>query len=224
MKKFFKSKLFGFIILMILAIVTVISGASSFSRYEMNYHDEIIAEYADFCFSHDGDGKSTILTTINESGYDYEGFMSVSVVNKIEKDGEIEVSSRLIAFTMRTPTAAEHTAKEIKDVWGTKVADITSDTIKYDIKLTNEYGDPLGTNVSLGNLVDDVVQEESKTVNLSIKRKDGYGELNSIEYITVVIETSIPYKNTIAFTIAVSHRKILFTTSEKDYFGFTIIV
>ena len=220
MKKFVKSKLFGFIILMVMAIVTVISGASSFSRFEMNYHDEIIAEYADFCLSHDGEGKSTILTTIvGNDSYSHEGSMSVSVVNQIEKNGVLETSLRMIEFTMRTPTQAEIDKEVITDVWGQKVCDITKETSNYDVVLTDEYGNILSDHVSLGIKNGEVIEKDVKNVNLLINRKKGIDEIDGIEKITIVIETSKPYKNTLAFTISVSNRKIMFTSSISDYFS-----
>lgn len=222
MKKFLKSKLFGFIILMVLALVTVISGASSFSRFEMNYHDEIIAEYADFCLSHDGDGKSTILTNIVDSSYTHSGSMSVSVVNQIEKDGDIKTSLRMIEFTMRTPTAVELAKGEIYDVWGSKVCDITEETKYYDVILTDSFGAALSSHVQLGiEKADNTIGEETEKVNLGIKRKKSgdIPEIDGIEYITIVIETSLPYKNTLAFQISVSNRKIMFTNELLDYYG-----
>ncbi len=222
MKKFFKSKLFSLIILMFMAIVTVIFGSISYSRFEFNYHDEIIAEYADFCLSHDGEGKSTILTTITDDDYTHEGSMSVSVVNQIEIDGVLKTSLRMISFTMRTPTAEELEAGVIYDVWGTKVCDIAEDTNKYDVVLTDTFGSPLSSHVELGiKNSDNTISPDVKNVNLGISRKksSGISEIDGIEYITIVIETSSPYKNTLAFTISVSNRKIMFTPTYSTYFS-----
>lgn len=221
LKNFLKSRAFKLIILLVMAFVTVLFGSLSYSKYEINYKDQIVAEYADFCLSHDGEGKSTILSTVSGSGdYAYTGFMSVSVNNTREKDGDIEISSRLIEFTMRTPTASEITDKAIYDVWGQKVADVAVHTSNYDVSLVNEYGNPIGDNITLGT--ENNVAFDSKKVNLVINRKKSAtpATLDGIEYITVVIKTTKPYSNTIPFTIAVSNRKILFTTTTTDYFGF----
>ena len=222
MKKFLKSKLFSLIILMFMAIVTVIFGSISYSRFEFNYHDEIIAEYADFCLSHDGEGKSTILTNIVDEDYTHNGSMSVSVVNQIEKDGVLKTSLRMISFTMRTPTAKELAAGVIYDVWGTKVCDIAKDTNKYDVVLTDAFGATLSSHVELGiKNSDNTISKEIENVNLGISRKKSSGilEIDGIEYITIVIETSSPYKNTLAFTISVSSRKIMFTPTYSTYFS-----
>jgi len=218
MKKFFKSKLFSFIILIIATVVTVVLGSVSYARFEMNYHDEIIAEYTDFCLSHDGEGKSTILSKNSSGGY--EGFMSISVNNTIERTDGVDISKRKIAFIMRTPNESEIIDGKIYDAWGQPIAEVTDATSNYTINLVDDYGNDINSDIILGtdNLTDP--QFASKNVNLQITRNASAGELNGIEEITVVIVTSLPYKNTLAFTISVSSRKIMFTTMKKDYFGF----
>lgn len=218
MKKFFKSRLFCFIILIIATVITVTLGAVSYARFEMNYHDEIIAEYTDFCLSHDGEGKSTILSKNSSGGY--EGFMSISVNNTIERTDGVDISKRKISFIMRTPNEAEIVDDKIYDAWGQPIAEVTDATSNYTINLVDDYGNDISSDIILGtdNLTNP--QFASKNVNLQITRNASAGELNGIEKITVVIVTSLPYKNTLAFTISVSSRKIMFTSMKKDYFGF----
>lgn len=229
MKKILKSKVFGLLILTIMAIVTCVMGSISYSRYEMNFHDEIRGEYASFYLTHDGEGKSAILATINQTGYSYEGSMSVSVFNK---DEEGNVSPRLIKFTMRTPTAEEMAKGAIYDPFGNLICTITDDTSKYTVELTDALGNKLSEHISLGIMDDNKVNTEvfdTKKVNLNIKRKtvkDSEGNeetLDGIEPITVVIETSLPYKSTLAFTIFVSNRKIMFSANDVDnhYFDYS---
>ena len=229
MKKILKSKLFSLLILTLIAMFTCVMGSISYSKYEMSFHDEIRGEYASFYLTHDGDGQSSILTTISESEYSYEGFMSVSVFNK---DEEGNISPRLIEFTMRTPTAEEMSNGAIYDPFGNLICVITEETAKYSVELTDALGNKLSDHVPLGIMVDNKVNTEvfdTKKVNLNIKRKkifDSLGQeekLDGIEPITVVIETSLPYKSTLAFTIFVSNRKIMFSANDVDnhYFDYS---
>lgn len=217
MKKFLKSRLFSFIILIIATVITVTLGAVSYARFEMNYHDEIIAEYTDFCLSHDGDGKSTILS---RQGDEYVGFMSISVNNAVETGSGLEISKRQIAFDMRTPNASELAGGYIFDVWGQPISVVSSDSHKYEVDIVDIYGNSLVDDVILGEEHEHTPVFVSKNINLEIKRKAGYETLDAIEYITIIIATSLPYKNTLAFNISVSSRKIMFSSDSKDYFGF----
>lgn len=228
MKRFFKSKYFALIILMIAALVTVSLGSMSFSKYVSTWKDQIVAEYADFRLSHDGNNKSAIITAISDdSKHTHEGFMSISVNNFIEEDGAPVVSEREIVFSMETPSKTELSNQAIYDVWGQKIGEPTHASKLYDVRIVDEV-----TNAELTNKTLQSDNPQTISIKLEISRRNTYKDTETAlsssdeyvsgttEYITVVIRTTKPYRNTIVFTIAVSDSKVLFSSMKKEYYGF----
>jgi len=228
-------------ILMIVSLFVVLSASYSYSKYTMKQHDHLTGTYVDFRLSHDGEGQVALMSTTNEGNtateeditkkeYEYIGYITLSVINKKDE----KVSQRELAFTLREPTLEELKAKKITDVWG-KEYRFDNNSELYDIEIVKANGtsytqeekaDKNGEYIK--NTSFEAKKEKETHLTLQIKRlkksrlnNESAGALTNIEDVTIVLETSKPYKTTSIFTIKVSNSLIFMNTTKTTYFGFS---
>ena len=58
---------------------------TSLSKFVFRQEDYIVGSYTDFVISHDGEGQTAVLQSIEDTeGYNYEGYIALSVSNFTE--------------------------------------------------------------------------------------------------------------------------------------------
>lgn len=90
---------------------------TSLSKFVFRQEDYIVGSYTDFVISHDGEGQTAVLQSIEDTeGYNYEGYIALSVSNFTEN----KFSKRDVEFSLRAPTDEENTDKQVTDAWGNR--------------------------------------------------------------------------------------------------------
>ena len=215
------------LIMFFMAIILVVFASASLAKYAFTYNQQLVGHYVDYRIAHDGEGRSAILETVNVTTsedssyqYDYVGYIVLSVTNVV--DGQ--VSQRDIDFSLRTPTKDE-IKNGVEDAWK-NVYSVESTSKNYEVEIVNSQGNIMDTNEyrELTHFEERV--EDTSSLNLTIRRrvndKNGaaVAELSSMEKITIVLETSSPYKDLQIFNIIVTNNLIMMSVHEDNYFGF----
>ena len=217
------------LIMFFMAIILVVFASASLAKYAFTYNQQLVGHYVDYRIAHDGDGRSAILETVNVTTsedssykYDYVGYIVLSVTNVV--DGQ--VSQRDIDFSLRTPTKDE-IINGVEDAWK-NVYSVESTSKNYEVEIVNSQGNIMDTSSNeykeLTHFEERV--EDTSSLNLTIRRrvndKNGadVAELSSMEKITIVLETSTPYKDLQIFNIIVTNNLIMMSVHEDNYFGF----
>lgn len=217
------------LIIFFMAIILVVFASASLAKYAFTFNQQMVGHYVDYRISHDGDGRSAILETVNtttsEDGtyqYDYVGYIVLSVTNVV--DGQ--VSQRDIDFSLRTPDKDE-IKNGVEDAWK-NVYSVESTSKNYEVEIVNSQGNIMDTNsTEYKNLTHfDERVEDTSSLNLTIRRRvkdkngDAIDDLSSMEKITIVLETSTPYNDLQIFNIIVTNNLIMMSVLEDTYFGF----
>ncbi len=228
-------KILTLICLFLTACFVVFFGMNSFAKYQISIKDILIGKYVDFCLSHDGDGQTAILQETESDHYNYESFITLSVINV--KDGK--TSKRAIQYDLRTPTVTEmntkcsidHSKSCIYDSWGIEYP-LTTTSDYYDVEMVKDNGDSLSSSIEDQNYKNDRTTFEENVikevkVNLKIKRlkksksgKDVEPFKDKIETISIILTTSIPYIDIQVFEIKVTSSLVIMNPTIQDYFGF----
>ena len=78
---------------------------TSLSKFVFRQEDYIVGSYTDFVISHDGEGQTAVLQSIEDTeGYNYEGYIALSVSNFTEN----KFSKRDVEFSLRAPTVGKY--------------------------------------------------------------------------------------------------------------------
>ena len=217
------------LIMFFMAIILVVFASASLAKYAFTFNQQMVGHYVDYRIAHDGEGRSAILETVNVTTsedssyqYDYVGYIVLSVTNVV--DGQ--VSQRDIDFSLRTPTKDE-IINGVADAWK-NVYSVESTSKNYEVEIVNSQGNIMDTSSNeykeLTHFEERV--EDTSSLNLTIRRrvndKNGadVAELSSMEKITIVLETSTPYKDLQIFNIIVTNNLIMMSVHEDNYFGF----
>ena len=217
------------LIMFFMAIILVVFASASLAKYAFTFNQQMVGHYVDYRIAHDGEGRSAILETVNVTTsedssyqYDYVGYIVLSVTNVV--DGQ--VSQRDIDFSLRTPTKDE-IINGVADAWK-NVYSVESTSKNYEVEIVNSQGNIMDTSSNeykeLTHFEERV--EDTSSLNLTIRRrvndKNGadVAELSSMEKITIVLETSTPYKDLQIFNIIVTNNLKMMSVHEDNYFGF----
>lgn len=220
MKKF-KRTIIEWSILIIAAILVVFLGASSFSKYVMSHSDSIQGVYVDFRLTYIGDSTTAIMYEKDGSDvYAYEGNLPLSIINK--KDGE--VSKRDLKYTITTPTAEELNQGYVVDAWGTKYP-IEQTSEYYDVTILDENGnypssDKLLEMTSFEGEVEKTVPLYLLIDRLKVSKLGNSKELTDHETVSIILQTTLPYKTVQIINIKVSNSLIIIDSNVNKYFGF----
>ena len=219
MKKY-KRTIIEWSILIIATILVVCFGASSLSKYILSHTDSIQGVYVDFRLTYEGDTSTAILYEKDDIKYAYEGNLPLSIINK--KDGE--VSKRDLKYTITTPTKEELQKGYVVDAWGTEYP-IEQTSEYYDVIILDENGN-LPSAEKLAEMTS-FNGEEEKSVplyllidRLKVSKLGNTSELIDHEVVSIILQTTIPYKTVQIINIKVSNSLIIIDPKVSKYFGF----
>lgn len=233
--KISKKKSISLFILFLATIIVSVFGAQSLAKYVFEIQHEAIGHYVDYRLSHDGEGKSAIVQEITAEtsedssySYNYVGFISLSVNNFIYSNGEELISKRDIQFSLRTPTKDELEAGLVKDAWQDEFP-IEATSGNYEVTILGELGNVLDSESDeykdLTNFPADV--KKTSHITLMIRRRTtakqnngALGELSEVEKISIILNTTLPYRDVEVFNISVTNRLVMILPITTTYFGF----
>lgn len=223
------NKNISLIILFLMAIVLVVFGTVSFAKFQFGFSEQYIGHYVDYRISHDGEGRSAILENVNtttsedrEYSYNYIGHIVLQVSNVL--DGK--VSQRDVKFSLRTPTSSE-IANGVEDAWK-NVYPVESTSTNFEVELVDSKGQILSSNSNEYKELTEFEEKVEKTsyLNLVVRRRttNKSGQVvpafSNMERITIILETSEPYRDLQVFNIVVADTIVMMTTIENKYFNF----
>lgn len=198
----------------VLAFLLAFAGISV-SKFVFDDKKELVGVYTDFVLSHDGKGQTAIMRT-----YDGEpgvGYIAITVNNFTED----KISKREVRFSLRAPTDSELAAGEVADAWDNRFA-LEKESGNYDISIVKESGEEY-SEAELREIAYLKAKVRSQsTVLIKIKRKASAGEMpaNGVENISVILETSEPYRDLQVFTVNVAKTRISVGIATNEYQGY----
>lgn len=203
------------IILFAALCILVVFACVSVSKFVLSDQKELVGVYTDFVLSHDGDGQTAVVKS--ETDGSSTGYIVTTVSNFTEK----EVSKRDIRFSLRVPTSEEIAAGHVTDAWGAEHT--ISETSKYyDVSIVDENDNEL-TGTSDATLLKADIRNSSSLL-IKIKRKAGADKAladDATEHVSIVLQTSVPYKDLQVFTINTTMARLSVGVSSDVYQGFT---
>lgn len=206
-----RGKRYKIVVFAIAFALFVALACTSLSKFVFQQEDYIVGSYTDFVISHDGDGQTAILQSIEDTeGYNYEGYITLSVSNFTED----KISKRNVAYSFRAPEDEEIEAKEVTDAWG-KSYSLAEHSGNYSVDIVGQTSELEGG------------KKDKEYLTLRIRRKTpdsekGIEQISDTEeeYLTVILETTKPYHDLQVFTINASTSLIsVNASSEQDYHG-----
>lgn len=203
------------IILFAALCVLVAFACVSVSKFVLSDRKELVGVYTDFVLSHDGDGQTAVIKTDKDGGV--TGYIAISVSNFTEE----KVSKRNVRFSLREPSASELKLGYVTDAWGEKHT-LTADSKYYDVSIVDENDEEL-TSTSEATLLKANVRNSSSLL-LKIKRKptaDKEMPSEGTEQLSVILQTSEPYKDLQVFTINTTMARLSVGVSFDVYRGIT---
>ena len=231
MKRMRSGKRINLIVLFAAAVLLLAFAGTSLSRFAFEEEDRLRGSYTNFILEHDGEGQTAILQDRGEAKV---AFLLVNVRNFEAGEGGA-VSARAIAYTIRTASAAE-AQNGIANAWGDTVlpagsvyAGETAER-RYSLAVADDAGEPLGTDsaeykdlTSLGDPDTDIGTPpgpQERSVQLRLERAGNALQDGASETLTIVLETSKPYRDVRAFNVTVTSGLISASTATDEYFGF----
>lgn len=216
MKKLFSAKKnIAMILAAALAFLSVLAGFSV-AKYVITEKRELVGVYTDFVISHDGEGQTCVLQ--GQQDGTYVGYIAVTVNNF---SGE-KISKRDVMFSMREPTDAELAAGKVTDAWGNSYR-LSDDSGKYEISIVNSAGEAYDE-AELAALTKLKAKEKNQSsLLLKITRKSGFGALSDAEaeHISVILETSVPYRDLQIFHINAAATRLSVGVTKDVYKGYS---
>ncbi len=197
-----------------LAVLSVIAGFSV-AKYVMTEKRELVGVYTDFVISHNGDGQTCVLQGMPDGTY--VGYIAV-MVNNFNNE---KISKRDVRFSMREPTDAELAANKVTDAWGNSYR-LSDDSGKYEISIVNEAGEAYGDDELAALTWLKAKDKNQSSMLLKITRKAGYGTLSDTdaEHLSVILETSVPYRDLQVFHINAAATRLSVGVTKDVYKGY----
>lgn len=187
----------------------------SVSKFVITDKKELVGTYTAFVLSHDGEGQTAVMQT--DKNGDTTGYIVVTVSNFMDE----KVSKRDVRFSLRVPTADELRATKVTDAWGAEHA-LAADSKYYDVTIVDENDKEL-TDTSAATLLS-ANAKNSSSLLLKIKRKataDKPMASDETERISVILQTSEPYKDLQVFDVNTTTARLSVGVSSDEYQGFT---
>ena len=197
------------VVLAIAFALFVALACTSLSKLVFRQEDYIVGSYTDFVISHDGEGQTAVLQSIEDTNYGYEGYIALSVSNFTED----KFSKRDVEFSLRAPTEEEIKENKVTDAWGNDYP-LAEHSGNYTVDVEGPAAD---TALTLEG-----GKRDTEYLTLRVRRKSSVGEISDTaeEYLTVILETTKPYRDLQVFKINASTSLIsVNATSEQDYHG-----
>lgn len=239
-----KTRTTSLILLLVVALLAAIVAGTSVSRYVFDSNDNIVGNFTNLYFSHNGDGTTAIME--EETTGDYVGYISLTAFNyETDSNGTTHVTPRQIQYRfVGIGTIGLNTDNTFTDDWGTvyqltNSAAVTASTY-YTVEPVDESGgNGYDTSASGGEPYDrcslggqtttDAAGEEvgvqaSDTNMIKITRSASAGALSDTETFYIIIEITSPYQEYAFFEVDASTSLIAVansgTNSNDTYFGY----
>lgn len=240
-----KTRTTSLILLLVVALLAAIVAGTSVSRYVFDSNDNIVGNFTNLYFSHNGDGTTAIMEE-ETTGGDYVGYISLTAFNyETDSNGATHVTPRQIQYRfVGIETIGLNTDNTFTDDWGTvyqltNSAAVTASTY-YTVEPVDESGgNGYDTSASGGEPYDrcslggqtttDAAGEEvgvqaSDTNMIKITRNADVGDLTDTETFYIIIEITSPYQEYAFFEVDASTSLIAVansgTNSNDNYFGY----
>lgn len=240
-----KTRTTSLILLLVVALLAAIVAGTSVSRYVFDSNDNIVGNFTNLYFSHNGNGTTAIMEE-ETTGGDYVGYISLTAFNyETDSNGTTHVTPRQIQYRfVGIETIGLNTDNTFTDDWGTvyqltNSAAVTASTY-YTVEPVDESGgNGYDTSASGGEPYDrcslggqtttDAAGEEvgvqaSDTNMIKITRSASAGALSDTETFYIIIEITSPYQEYAFFEVDASTSLIAVansgTNSNDNYFGY----
>ena len=187
----------------------------SVSKFVITDKKELVGTYTAFVLSHDGEGQTAVMQT--DKNGDTTGYIVVTVSNFTDE----KVSKRDVRFSLRVPTDDELEATKVTDAWGAEHA-LAANSKYYAVTIVDENDEEL-TDTSAATLLS-ANAKNSSSLLLKIKRKataDKTMASNETERISIILQTSEPYKDLQVFDVNTTTARLSVGVSSDVYQGFT---
>lgn len=197
----------------VLAFLLVFAGISV-SKFVFDDKKELVGVYTDFVLSHDGEGQTAIIRTAADGSS--VGFIAVTVNNFTEE----KVSKRDVRFSLREPTAKELENGKVSDAWENEFS-LEKDSGNYEIEIVKESGEGYSEEELREIAFLKAKTRSQSTVLIKITRT-ATGEMPSTgtETLSVILETSEPYRDLQVFTINAAKTRISVGVATDVYQGY----
>lgn len=230
-----KTRTTSLILLLVVALLAAIVAGTSVSRYVFDSNDNIVGNFTNLYFSHNGDGTTAIMEE-ETTGGDYVGYISLTAFNyETDSNGTTHVTPRQIQYRfVGIETIGLNTDNTFTDDWGTvyqltNSAAVTA-SYNYTVEPVDESGSVISENLSLGGQTttdaagEEVGVQASDTNMIKITRNAGAGDLTDTETFYIIIEITSPYQEYAFFEVDASTSLIAVansgTNSNDTYFGY----
>ena len=230
-----KTRTTSLILLLVVALLAAIVAGTSVSRYVFDSNDNIVGNFTNLYFSHNGDGTTAIMEE-ETTGGDYVGYISLTAFNyETDSNGTTHVTPRQIQYRfVGIETIGLNTDNTFTDDWGTvyqltNSAAVAASTY-YTVEPVGESGSVISENLELGGQTttdaagEEVGVQASDTNMIKITRNADAGDLTDTETFYIIIEITSPYQEYAFFEVDASTSLIAVansgTNSNDNYFGY----
>ncbi|HIR30243.1 MAG TPA: hypothetical protein IAC90_06305 [Candidatus Coproplasma stercorigallinarum] len=230
-----KTRTTSLILLLVVALLAAIVAGTSVSRYVFDSNDNIVGNFTNLYFSHNGDGTTAIMEE-ETTGGDYVGYISLTAFNyETDSNGTTHVTPRQIQYRfVGIETIGLNTDNTFTDDWGTvyqltNSAAVAASTY-YTVEPVDESGSVISENLELGGQTttdaagEEVGVQASDTNMIKITRNADVGDLTDTETFYIIIEITSPYQEYAFFEVDASTSLIAVansgTNSNDTYFGY----
>lgn len=209
-----KKNLIILLIATALALLLVFAGVSV-SKFVFDDRKELVGVYTDFVLSHDGEGQTTIIRTAADGTS--VGYIAVTVNNFVDD----KISKRDVRFSLREPTSSELAAGKVTDAWGQSFP-LVADSKNYEITIVKETGEEYSEEELRAIAFLKAKTRSQSTVLIKIARKAAAGAMpySNSESLSVILETSEPYRDLQVFTINAAKTRISVGVNTETYQGY----
>lgn len=230
-----KTRTTSLILILVVALLAAIVAGTSVSRYVFDSNDNIVGNFTNLYFSHNGDGTTAIMEE-ETTGGDYVGYISLTAFNyETDSNGTTHVTPRQIQYRfVGIETIGLNTDNTFTDDWGTvyqltNSAAVAASTY-YTVEPVGESGSVISENLELGGQTttdaagEEVGVQASDTNMIKITRSASAGALSDTETFYIIIEITSPYQEYAFFEVDASTSLIAVansgTNSNDNYFGY----
>ena len=240
-----KTRTTSLILLLVVALLAAIVAGTSVSRYVFDSNDNIVGNFTNLYFSHNGDGTTAIME--EETTGDYVGYISLTAFNyETDSNGTTHVTPRQIQYRfvgIGDIVNFDSENNTFTDDWGTTYqldGAVVANSDNYSFEPVDESGgNGYDTSASGGEPYDrcslggetttDAAGEEvgvqaSDTNMIKITRNADVGDLTDTETFYIIIEITSPYQEYAFFEVDASTSLIAVansgTNSNDNYFGY----
>lgn len=232
-----KTRTTSLILILVVALLAAIVAGTSVSRYVFDSNDNIVGNFTNLYFSHNGDGTTAIMEE-ETTGGDYVGYISLTAFNyETDSNGATHVTPRQIQYRFVGIDDIVNFDREnntFTDDWGTvyqltNSAAVAASTY-YTVEPVDESGSVISENLSLGGQTttdaagEEVGVQASDTNMIKITRNADVGDLTDTETFYIIIEITSPYQEYAFFEVDASTSLIAVansgTNSNDTYFGY----